>query len=187
MTKKKGNIDEIEKRLASGERKEMIFAELSSQVEDKETLGCILAHTPYPFLRNKYRTHSTMLAAIVIFFSIQSIVGLVQCMPGRIWLHLFGLFCFAYGFGYVALAVVSFKPAAPFLVSLLGGGLSIGLLFVAVRNGSLSFRISLEMATTIAMLVYGLWLSKHLAPLASHGVLLNIKAPRNKQGDMEFD
>jgi hypothetical protein len=52
----------------------------------------------------------------------------------------------------------------------------------------ISFPISVHsgflFANLVVISVYGLWLSRQLAPC---GVLLNYKAPRNNQGDIEFD
>jgi hypothetical protein len=184
MPKMKSYTNKIEELLELGERKEKIFSELSSEAENTETLGWSLSHTPYPYLKSKYRIHSAFLAGLVILISVQFFIRLVKVRPNQLGLQLFGLFCFTFGFARLALNVVRFKPAAPFMVSFLGGALSVGLIFIALRTGHLSSGISLEIATTIAMLILGLWLSKRLAP---RGVLLNIKAPRNKQGDIEFD
>ncbi len=184
MDKKLSLADEIEKRLTLGETKEKIFSELSPKVDDIESLGWSLSHTPYPVLRSKYKVHSLFLAGLVILIPLQFFLALVQVRPNQLGLQLFGFFCLAFGFGKLAINVLTFKPAAPFLVSCWGGGLSVGLIFIATRKGHMSPALALQIGTTIAMFVLGLWLSRQLAP---RGALLNSKAPRNKEGNIEFD
>jgi hypothetical protein len=180
MNKEKNYLKIIEERILLNEKKETIFNDLSSQVNNVETFGWYLSHTPYQNLRIKYKIHAIVVAALVVLFCVQSFLF----MPNRLEIKLLALLFYIFGFGRLALWTIRFKPGAPLMVSVLGGALCIGFTFIAFRKGTLTIQILFGIAIALAMLFYGLWLTKKLAP---HGNLAIGKAPRNKNGQIEFD
>jgi hypothetical protein len=187
MGKEKSFSDGIEERLMAGEKKKEIYADVSSEFEDPESFGWSLSHMPYPFLRKKYRTHTLCLSGLIIIFTSQLYISLVHFShqhPRQIFLLIFGLLVFTFGFGNLALRVYRYKPYAPFMASWLGIPFTIFPTYFAIKKGRITTSLFLEIIEAALILIMGIWLSRKLAP---RGVLLDFKAPRNDKGEVEFD
>lgn len=175
--------DDIEELLALGLNKIQIFERVSKHVDDVESLGWHLSHAPYPFLRNKFRSHSYFLAGIIFLLAVHYLIALAQTFQNQTGLLVLGAMCFILGFGAIILKIILFRPGAPYLASLVGAGLSLLLIYSAISKG-ITFEASIKLASTITLMVVGIWLSKQLAP---RGVFMGIRVPRNQNNDVEFD